>query len=256
MDLSMPRPSKADRCWDMVRRHYLDRGWRHAYRLYDEALAEVVGPGDVVLDAGCGRAFPNGKSLRALGANVVGVDPEADPAAAPDGTSIVAADLEHLPFESMSFSTVACRCVLEHLARPKRVFREFHRVLKPGGTVVFLTPNRYDYVSLGAAVLPHPVRQWLIGHLEGRPPDDAFPVYYRANTRRCLRRLAGQTGFEIDRLGYHNCYPAAFMRSPLLCRLGIAWDKLVSGVRWLNWLEGWLLGRLRRNGAGAAERDG
>ncbi len=244
MSTSSHRQHRSDLCWDMVRRNYYDRGWRHAYTVFAEAVGQVVSPGGSVLDAGCGRDFPLAEFLLSLGADVHGVDAgviEPSPQA-PVTTFCCAVD--RMPYNDDSFDVIVSRCLLEHLARPEDALGEFNRVLRPGGSVLFLTPNRFDYVSIGAAMLPHRIRSWMLNRLEGRDHEDAFPVYYRANSMSRIRRLAGRTDFTVDYLQYHNCYPALFMHHPLLCRLGIAWDNLVTRVKGLNWLQGWLLGRL------------
>src|SRR5919202_4121372 len=49
-----------------------------------------------------------------------------------------------LPFEDESFDLVLGHAVLHHLPDLDRAFGEFHRVLKPGGTVLFAgEPSRY-----------------------------------------------------------------------------------------------------------------
>jgi SAM-dependent methyltransferase len=54
------------------------------------------------------------------------------------------ADAESLPFPEYSFDLVLGHAVLHHLPDLERAFREFHRVLKPGGYVVFAgEPSRF-----------------------------------------------------------------------------------------------------------------
>jgi SAM-dependent methyltransferase len=54
------------------------------------------------------------------------------------------ADAEELPFEDASFDLVLGHAVLHHLPDLDRAFAEFHRVLRPGGAVVFAgEPSRY-----------------------------------------------------------------------------------------------------------------
>jgi SAM-dependent methyltransferase len=54
------------------------------------------------------------------------------------------ADAESLPFAQDSFDLVLGHAVLHHLPDLERAFREFHRVLKPGGYVVFAgEPSRF-----------------------------------------------------------------------------------------------------------------
>jgi SAM-dependent methyltransferase len=47
------------------------------------------------------------------------------------------ADVESLPFADQSFDLVLGHAVLHHLPDLERAFSEFHRVLKPGGRIVF-----------------------------------------------------------------------------------------------------------------------
>ena len=49
----------------------------------------------------------------------------------------VACDAAELPFEDASFDLVLGHAVLHHLPALDRAFAEFHRVLRPGGTLVF-----------------------------------------------------------------------------------------------------------------------
>ncbi len=56
----------------------------------------------------------------------------------------VQADAERLPFEDESFDLVLGHAVLHHIPDLPRAFREFERVLSPGGTLMFAgEPSRY-----------------------------------------------------------------------------------------------------------------
>jgi SAM-dependent methyltransferase len=56
----------------------------------------------------------------------------------------VATDAERLPFEDGAFDLVLGHAILHHIPDLDRAFAEFHRVLAPGGTVVFAgEPSRY-----------------------------------------------------------------------------------------------------------------
>ena len=45
-----------------------------------------------------------------------------------------------IPVEAMSFDTVLCTAVLEHVEEPGRVVAEMHRVLRPAGAVILTAP--------------------------------------------------------------------------------------------------------------------
>lgn len=237
---------RRQKCWQIVKKHYHQRGWRHGSRKYEDLLAEVLAQGSVVLDVGCGRSFPLAECLLDCGAEVHGIDPLAcEPEAVVRGASLSRGTAYDIPYPDSTFDVVASRCVFEHLEDPTTAFTEFRRVLKPGGRVVFLTPSKYDYVSLFAMLIPNSWHAKIVRRLEGRDEEDTFPTFYKANTARQIKRLAHRTGFAVERFQYHNCYPSMFMTHPVLCRVAIAYDKLVSGLRRLHWLQGWILGSMR-----------
>lgn len=102
-------------------------------------------PGELILDAGCGTGR-NFSKLQRAGSNAIGIDFSYgmlnvarrnltdNPAAFP----LLLADLERtLPFQSGIFDVVLCALIGEHLRALQSVLREFYRVLKPGGRLVF-----------------------------------------------------------------------------------------------------------------------
>ena len=231
---------------ELVRRHYYDRGWRHPYRHFEDLLASLLDKSSVVLDVGCGREFAMAPFLCELAAEVHGVDPVAEPGAAKCCAFLTRSGAERLPYRDETFNVVASRCVLEHLQVPVRAVHEFRRVLKPDGRIVFLTPNRYDYVSLVAMAVPNALHGRIMGALEGREESDTFPTYYRANSARQIRRIARRARLHVERLEYLNHYPYLFTFSSLLFRIVTAYDRIIGRFRSLHGLQGWLIGTLRK----------
>ena len=81
------------------------------------------------------------------------------------------ANLGELPIENARFDRILCTQVLEHVPDPQRVLAELHRVLKPGGRILFSAPLFFP---------------------EHQKPHD----YYRY-TRFALRRLFEEAGFSV-----------------------------------------------------------
>jgi SAM-dependent methyltransferase len=115
-----------------------------------------VGPGDRVLDMGCGggrHAF----ALYKRGADVVAFDMSEDDlrevrtmftaidleGQAPEGATAnaVRGTAYHLPFEDDSFDRIVAAEVMEHLPEDSTAMAELFRVLKPGGIIAVTVPR-------------------------------------------------------------------------------------------------------------------
>jgi len=96
----------------------------------------------LILETGCG----NGKTLRSLGQNAVGID--ISPAAVQlAGPSALVGDVRHLPFKDSVFDIIFCWHVLGHLFFKERKIAadEMLRVLKPEGVLYFKDFSRNDF---------------------------------------------------------------------------------------------------------------
>ena len=236
------------KCVALRDRWYIQAGWEHAYRHYERAIVERLDGGKSILDVGCGRTFPLAGKFLARTDAVFGIDPVADPSAVANGAVVKRGTGDAIPFDDGSFDLVVCRSVLEHVERPAALFADVARVLKAGGVFVFLTPSRYDYVSLAARLIPNRWHPWIIRRLEGRAEEDTFPTYYRANSRAAVSRHARRAGLAVQRLDYLNHPPTYFMSSPTLYRVMNFYDRLVCRFEALGFLRGWLLGALAETG--------
>lgn len=137
-------------------------GPREGYDIWSEAYDSTPNPvvamdlrytiallapqaGELILDAGCGTGR-NFSKLQHAGSSTIGIDFSHGMlnVARRNLTHIQAdfplllADLEHtLPFQTGSFDAVLCALIGEHLSALQSVLREFYRVLRPGGRLVF-----------------------------------------------------------------------------------------------------------------------
>ena len=123
--------------------------WQRHVAAY--AVAAELLPEGRVLDLGCGV----GHSFHLLAPReTVGVDIEPEALAGQDRETVVA-DMRALPLPSASFASVLSVQSLEHVPDPERVVAEARRVLAPGGTAIFVTPNRLTFGLPGEIVDPY-----------------------------------------------------------------------------------------------------
>jgi demethylmenaquinone methyltransferase/2-methoxy-6-polyprenyl-1,4-benzoquinol methylase len=111
-------------------------------------LRHGLAPGMHMLDVAVGTGLVARGAMRIVGdrGRVVGVDPSAAMLAqsAAPGLALVRGRAEGLPFASQSFDFLCLGYALRHLADLETVFREFRRVLRPGGRLLVLEITRPD----------------------------------------------------------------------------------------------------------------
>ncbi len=205
---------------------------QHSQQRYWKALEEVIEPGAEWLDLGCGwqitaewAASPNKqRALARRARRFVGVDLDPGMWKHTLLDDRVFGSGEALPFARSSFDVVTANMVVEHLPDPERVFGEVRRVLRPGGRLVFHTPNKRYYMIWLASKAPESLKQRVARLLDDRADEDIFPTLYRANTPESVRqafqaagleaewiRLGGSVG-EYERLGPFGLPEIAFLR--------------------------------------------
>ena len=166
-------------------------------RLLDRALPEHAR----VLEIGCGRTTRLREHRRRI-ERLVGLDTDIEAGAEnPYLDEFVAADAcRPLPFADAAFDVVYANFVIEHLAEPEPAFREWRRVLRPGGELVVLTSNVANPLLGAARHLPQPLRLLAKRRVSGAAERDVFPAVYRANTTRSLERTLTRAGFAVREL--------------------------------------------------------
>jgi SAM-dependent methyltransferase len=198
------------------------------------------------LDCGCADGGYTVAMLDRGARQVIGIDVEVDRVAqgqqqARDGASYAGAVAEALPFPDQSFDGVLMNEVLEHVASEAQALREVLRVLRPGGHLVLMSPNRwFPFEQHGLRIdetkidIPVPLVPWLPARLTS--PLMRARNYWPWQ----LRELVAGAGFELKECAWvfpvfekYRWLPAwatrlyqgvlpALERIPLLRRFGVS----------------------------------
>lgn len=180
-----------------------------------------------VLDVGCGGGIVSNELSR-RGYQVTGIDISlpalefAEVVCKREGLSsrFIEASAYSLPFADESFDAVVCSDILEHLTDVPRALREVHRVLKPGGMLVYDTISRTT-LSYFVAVL---VGERVIGLI---PPDghDWRMFITPAEMHRAASNL-----FKVDEMYELRPTPRG-LTAMLLYQVGLVGKEWLAGVR-------------------------
>jgi SAM-dependent methyltransferase len=196
---------------------------RNSQYAYSERLRSALEGSGRWLDIGCGHAFlpswigapDNTLDLRRW--CVAGIDMDARAIARHPGLRHrVIGTGEQLPFADNSFDLVTANMVIEHVEAPARLFAEISRILAPGGRVIIHTPNAQGYTTAITRLFPDRALAPLARLLLGRRAEDVYPTFYRANSVKDLRRLAGSAGLAVESCELVNSSPQAIRIMPLM----------------------------------------
>jgi demethylmenaquinone methyltransferase / 2-methoxy-6-polyprenyl-1,4-benzoquinol methylase len=150
--------------------------------------------GERVLDIATGTGVVARAALTITGdpSDIVGLDPSIGMLVAGREKAyfpLVEAGSEHLPFRDASFDMITIGFALRHFADLDAVFRDCHRVLRPGGRILVLeitapaSPTARALVGLYmGGVVPA-----LAALLTRRRKVGRMLAYYWATTRDCVR---------------------------------------------------------------------
>ncbi|BBZ22079.1 methyltransferase domain-containing protein [Mycolicibacter hiberniae] len=192
-------------------------------------VAALLRPTDHVLDFGAGRGEPilddevpyrrDLSNLRGRCAQLYGCDVDEVVLDNPylDHAGVIQPEAE-LPYADDQFDLIVARHVFEHIADADLVARELLRIVKPGGWITAVTPNKLGYIALGARLVPNRFHVRALRRVQPeRKSQDVFPTRYRMNTRRALRKAFGG-GAEIFTAGWAS-EPGYHFGNPYLYRL-------------------------------------
>lgn len=169
-------------------------------------IAALIAPDSHVLDYGAGRGAqitedksPFRRALKTLKgrvAHVAGCD--LDPAVLDNpylDSAKVFDPARPLPYPDASFDLIYSSWVFEHVADPAKVAAELMRVLKPGGYLCAVTPNKFGYIALASRLAGNARHVQLLRRIQpDRKAEDVFPAFYRLNTRGAIARHFGPDG--------------------------------------------------------------
>jgi SAM-dependent methyltransferase len=169
-----------------------------------------VGPGDRLLDLGCGAGRHAFEALR-RGATVAACDAdegelrtvasiaaamdEAGEAPPPAQAAAVGGDATAMPFGDGSFDRVIAAEVLEHIPDDQAALHEIARVLRPGGLLAVTVP----------AWLPERVC-WRLSDDYHNVPGGHVRIYTRPELETKLRRAGLAVGGHHHAHGLHTPY--------------------------------------------------
>lgn len=159
------------------------------YALIERLVAEL-GLGGAALDFGAGKGHL-AERLTGMGCFdlVACVDLMPKPERVSERVAWYIRDLnDPTGFPERSFDVIISAEVIEHLENPRAVMREWFRLMKPGGALLFSTPNNESVRSIFALIGR--------GHYQAFG-ETSYPAHITALLRKDMERICREAGFEF-----------------------------------------------------------
>jgi ubiquinone/menaquinone biosynthesis C-methylase UbiE len=203
-----------------------------------------------VLNIGAGPTPDADRRLKGRVKRHVGVDP--------DPVILENQDLDDkhvnngisLPFADAEFDAAYSDWTAEHVEEPLPFLHEVNRVLKPGASYWLRTNNLHHYAVVLSALTPYRFHKFIIKQNPcfGARGHDPWPTVYRMNTRRTLRRLLRNAGFDEPIIRTREADPGAYLSfHPLPFLIGVCYERFVNHFEWTAGLRFTLLVRARKS---------
>ncbi len=174
----------------------MNPGWEDSVSIYRNYVDRNTHESTRILDFGCGHVDLM-RSVYSRTPYVYGIEP--NNITLRRNITIqnkVVGFAEHIPFPGNFFDLAVSAWVIEHIDDTIGVFSDIHRVLKPGGKLIFLTPNSWNYITWINRVIPNRMHDFLTRRLYAREEKDTYPVRYKMNSVAKIESVLSSLGFR------------------------------------------------------------
>lgn len=187
--------------WSPRRR--LKFGYYQAGDIYEATVKKLVTKDSRWIDVGGGDAlFPDNVALSSMLAQsckkLVAVDPSVNVLKNPYAHEKIVAMFED--YQTMEkFDLATFRMVAEHINNPEAVLEKLNDLIDVGGIVVIYTINKFSPIPMITYITPFGLHYKIKRFFWGGEEKDTFPVEYKMNSRKQLKKVFTQHGFcEVD----------------------------------------------------------
>lgn len=200
-----------------------------------------------MLNVGAGRSPDNKiRSLRGEVQKVIGADIDSEVLNNEDLNEAFIIKNDTLPFEDNTFDLAWADFVFEHVEKPEVFLKEVCRVLKPGASFFFRTPNKHHYVSLIARLTPHWFHNLIANKARGLSNEahEPYPTYHRLNSKKDITTYSKLSGFREIELRFVEAGPSYLMFHTVPFLVGVLYERIANSSDRLAGIRANIFGRL------------
>lgn len=223
--------------WDLVWKDDLSRSSYSLNEWRDERADDKVGyfiqsgltfkTGERVLDAGCGDGSILFSIKKHFNVSLIGADFSDEALANAAKNSLRKgfdleshkADTRDLPFETNSIDKIFSLGVVEHLDNPEEAVNELARCLKPDGTLILMTPNKFSFGRFDR-LLKTSLGIWKFGHQDEFSTEELIRMVLKSGLTIQKYEVVKRRRFKNDSMAFKLIYIFDSLTSALNSKWG------------------------------------
>lgn len=206
-------------------------GWKNGTVEFHEILDSLITPQEtILLEIGPGTENQTSNYLATQCARLDGLDIDERAKTNPALNKAYIYEGKEFPEMANDYDLIIADYVMEHVEFPDVMMKEIYRILKPGGSFLFRTPNVFHYVSLVSKFSPHSFHLATANKSRLREEEavDPYPTFYRFNSRRNIKKIAEKAGLSVAQMHMIEKEPGYLKFHPLAYRAGVLYERVVN----------------------------
>ncbi len=230
----------------LLKKYYPGDSWNGTLTFYNW-VRSFIRQEFIVLNIGAGNTSTDKiKSLKGEVKKIVGADVDPIILDNKDMDESLLVENDTLPFPNNTFDMAWADYVLEHIKKPEVFLNEVYRILKPGASFFFRTPNKYHYVSLIGRLTPHWFHKLIANRARGLSDADhePYPTYYKLNSKKDIIKHSKSAGFQEIELRFVETEPSYLMLHSIPFLVGVLYERMVNRFESLSGIRANFFGRL------------
>ena len=206
----------------------INPNWTDSVTLYKNLVRGYITKDTVLLEAGCGFSN-NNADLYKEAKKVIGVDSCKEflkmNITIPN---LIHSSLTDIPsIKDSSIDLIISSWVFEHVSDPSAMISEFKRILKPKGKIIFLTPNKLNYIIIANRFFPNFIKKYAIKKISENLTVDPMKTFYRFNSKKDIENFLYESGLILKKILFNGDPTYIAINQPFFY-LGILIEKILN----------------------------
>jgi SAM-dependent methyltransferase len=232
---------------DILLKKYYPDNTKDGTVIFYDWIRSYIKPNFIVLNVGAGLSTKNKiRSLKGEVKKVIGIDIDESILNNNDLDEGFVIKDDKYPFDDNVFDLIWSDYVLEHIRNPLHFFKEIFRVMKPGASFFFRTPNKYHYISILGRLSPYWIHGLFSNKMRSLPTNshEPYKTYYKINSKTDITKYMRMSNFINCEFKFIEAQPSYLVFNKYMFLIGVFYERILNRYHSLSTIRANIFGRL------------